>query len=358
MWHPVRSTPWIPEPGPDRPYRVAVTSEADEDPDERPRVRRNRAHKRRFRVIWLISGAVVVVLAIWAATSVGKRPAFEQGSTPSVSSTSTAPEETPDSTDVEAPPTPDDSGTTFTNDAPVLASAGCAADDPERTVPDAELAVDGSVLARYSIAAPDIGEPVPLLALVSEPGLPVSELADTSALFDVNAEWVHVGVDPLTDAEQLGGTGIPQLLEDTTTRYCVDLSRVFLVGFGEGGRSVGVAACSAARLVTGVVMVAGWTEPSCSSNPRVAVRIVGAEDDPTTDTGTALDEVGGAWARSVGAGEQTVDGRDEDTLVRVWPGPGGVTVETTATISGAHTWTVAASLATGSFLANTARSID
>ncbi|MCZ7630107.1 MAG: hypothetical protein M5U19_14145 [Microthrixaceae bacterium] len=179
-----------------------------------------------------------------------------------------------------------------------------------------------------------------------------------SAMFDVKAGWVHVGVDPLVDAEQLGETGVPRLLEDTTATQCVDLNRVFLVGFGEGGRSVGVAACSAPQLITGAVMVAGWTEPSCSPNPSVAIRIVGADDDPTTDTGTALDEVGGAWASAVAAGEQTVDGRDEDTLVRTWRGPNGVTVETTATISGAHTWTVAASLATGSFLENTARSLD
>ena len=132
---------------------------------------------------------------------------------------------------------------------------------------------------------------------------------------------------------------------------------VFVVGFGEGGRSAGAAVCSVPQLISGAAMVAGWIEPSCSPDPRVAVRIVGSADDPTADTGTALEEVGGAWAEAIGAGEQVVDGRDEDTLVRRWRGPGGATVETVTTVTGGHTWTIAASLALAPFLEDTARSL-
>jgi poly(3-hydroxybutyrate) depolymerase len=196
------------------------------------------------------------------------------------------------------------------------------------------------------------------VVLVSEPGLPVSQLEEMSALFDVNPGWIHVGVDPLVGPGELGGVGIPDLLEETVTSQCVDLNRVFVVGFGEGGLGAGEAACTAPRLITGAAMVAGWAEPTCSPDPRVSVRIVGSDDDPAADTGTAFEEVGGAWAEAMGAGEQTVDGRDEETLVRSWHGPGGATVETTAMVAGGHTWTLSASLAVGAFLGDTARSLD
>jgi hypothetical protein len=344
----------MPTPAKSGSYRVRVTSDPIEDPDPEPGIRRTRPKKRRVPRIWWIAGVVVLALAFWAATSIGDRPEFESGS----GSTETGLPSSSDTTQADrADPPPDDSGTRFTTNAPVLPSAGCAAPDAESDISDAELTVDGSVLALYSVVTPADDEPAPLVVLVGEPGLPIAELAPTSALFDVNPGWVHVGVDPLVSAEQLGELGIPELLEQTVTDQCVDLSRVFVVGFGEGGRAVGAAACSAPQLITGVAMVAGWTEPSCSLDPRVAVRVVGSADDPTTDTGTALEEVGGAWATAIGAGEQVVDGRDEDTLVRNWYGPGGATVETTTTVAGGHTWTVAASLALGPFLKDTARSL-
>jgi hypothetical protein len=321
-----------------------VTSDPIEEPDPRPRVPR----------FWWIAGVIVLALGFWAATSIGERPQFERGSettrTGQPSSTNTTKGD-------PANPPPDDSGTKFTAKAPVLPSAGCASPRPESTSSEAELTVDGSVLARYWVANPAGEEPAPLLVLVSEPGLPITELAEASALFDVNQGWVHIGVEPLVSPEELGELGIPELLEETVTARCVDLNRVFVVGFGEGGHAAGAAACSAPQLMAGAVMVAGWTEPTCSLDPRVAVRIVGSADDPTTDTGTALEEVGGTWAEAMGAGAQLVDGRDEDTLVRHWSGPGGATVETITTVAGGHSWTVAASLALGPFLKDTARSL-
>lgn len=340
------------------PYRVRVTSDPIEDPDPEPRIRRTRVKRRRVPRLWLIAGAIVLALALWAATSIGERPEFERGSETAQTSQPKDPNTTQaDSTDGAANLPPDDSGTRFTTNAPALPSAGCAAPSDGNSISDAELNVNGSVLARYSVATPADEEPAPLLVLVSERGLPVAELAGTSALFDLTPNWVHIGVDPLASPEQLGGLGIPELLDKTITAQCVDLNRMFVIGFGEGGRGAGEAACSAPQLITGVAMVAGWTEPACSPDPRVSVRIVGSDDDPTADTGTALEEVGGAWAEAMGAGMQVVDGRDEDTLVRNWPGPGGATVETTATVAGGHTWTVAASLALGAFLDDTARSL-
>lgn len=328
-----------------------------EDPGEQPRVQRDRATKRRFPKVWLFAGLVVAALVVWAATSIGERPRLEGDSTSATTARPPAAEATQPDTPEATVSAPDDDGTSFTGDADVRPSAGCTAPDPSTTISNAELTVDGSVLARYSVNTPDDDEPAPLLVLVSEPGLPVTDLAATSAAFDVNPGWVHVGVDPLTSPEQLGELGIPQLLDEVTKTQCVDLARVFVVGFGEGGRSAGAAICAAPELMTGAVMVAGWAEPKCSLVPRVAVRIVGSDDDPTADTGTALEEVGGAWAEAVGAGDQTVDGRDEETLVRAWHGPGGVTVETTATVSGGHAWTVSASLAMAALLEDTARNL-
>lgn len=339
-------------------YRVRVTSDPIEDPDPEPGIRRTRPKKRRVPRFWWVTGAVVLALALWAATSIGERPEFERGTDVTQSSQPTEPNTTQaGSTGGDSHHAPDDSGTKFTKNAPALPSAGCAAAYSVGNITDAELALDGTALARYSVSATADEDPAPLLVLVGEPGLPIAELANTSALFDVNPGWVHVGVDPIVSPEQLGELGIPDLLEETITARCVDLNRVFVVGFGEGGRSAGAAVCSVPQLISGAAMVAGWTEPSCSPDPRVAVRIVGSADDPTADIGTALEEVGGSWAEAVGAGEQVVDGRDEDTLVRRWRGPGGATVETVTTVTGGHTWTIAASLALAPFLEDTARSL-
>lgn len=347
------------------PYRVRVTSDPNEDPDPQSRVRRGRVKERRVpRFAW-IAGGIVLVLALWAATSIGERPELGRGSETTQSARSTDPITTqvdvihgeggPGGDVTNSPP--DDAGTRFTENAPVLPSAGCATTNPESITSDAGLTVDGSLLARYSVTTPSDEGPAPLLVLVGEPGLPSAELARQSALFDVNPGWVHIGVDPLVSPQELGRLGIPELLEETITTQCVDLHRVFVVGFGEGGHSVGEAVCSAPQRMTGAAMVAGWTEPTCSPDPRVSLRIVGSDDDPDSDTGTALEEVGGAWAEAMETGEQVVDGRDEETLVRRWRGPGGVTVETTATVTGGHAWTVSASLALGEFLENTARSL-
>lgn len=129
-----------------------------------------------------------------------------------------------------------------------------------------------------------------------------------------------------------------------------------MVGFGTGGSVAAELACSAADQVVAVAMVAGWGEPGCEPDPAVAVSIVGAADDPAVETGTALEEIGSQWATAVGAVDQEVDGRDEDTVVRSWTGPGGVSVDTTATVAGGHSWTVAASLSVNPFLRDAGRS--
>lgn len=87
------------------------------------------------------------------------------------------------------------------------------------------------------------------------------------------------------------------------------------------------------------------------------MNIVGASDDPTLDTGNALREVGSAWADALGASDERVDGRSEEALVRTWSGPGGVTVQTTNTVTGGHAWTVGASLSVTPFVQETARSL-
>ncbi len=195
----------------------------------------------------------------------------------------------------------------------------------------------------------------PLLVLVGDAQTPPDSVAKESGLFDLTEEWVHV---PVQAADLDGEGSMVDLIETTIEDKCIDLNRTFVVGFGQGGRVAAEAACSAPQLVSGIVMVAGWAEPDCSPSPRVAVLTVGAQDDPETDAGTALEELGSAWATALGTGPMAVDGRDEETLVRRWSGPGDVTVETVATVSGGHTWTPAASLAVGPFLKATARSLD
>lgn len=362
------------------PYRVRVSSDDHEardpgagsdDPGYGSDDQRGdgRSPQRRIPAWWLVPAMVVLVLGIWAATRVGERPSLEEQ--PSTITTDSGVSANSDGStgDGGRVPNPDsgaasgESDATFTADAPALPSAGCSTPAGD-TAPLAEdLLVEGNSLASYSIRPPSDtdqtdDDPVPLLVVISEPGAPVADLDTTSALADTTPGWVHVSVDPLVGGDELGDKGVPVLIEAVAGTRCIDENRVFVVGFGEGGRAAGVSACAAPGQVVGVAMVAGWAEPGCDPDPPVAVRIIAAEDDPTVELGTALEEIGTAWAEAVGADDLWVDGRDEETLVRHWSGPGGITVETTATVTGGHEWTIAASLAMATFLHDTARQTD
>ncbi len=371
----------MPVSAPASPYRVGVSIDEPGDPDERssdtgagsdPEPADGTRTRRRVPLSWLIAAVVVVALGIWAATRVGQRPSIESRSTTTDSRSPVSTAGPGDPTDRDPAPTTAGvtagSQATFAENVPARPGTGCSEspkglapppDDPGATQ---ELTVEGAELASYTLDASGSNrsgdDPAPLLVVVSEPGLAVAELETTSALAESTPGWVHALVDPLAGSDRLGSKGLPRLIKQVDSTRCIDLNRVFVVGFGEGARAAGTAACETPELVTGVAMVAGWVEPDCRPDPPVAVRIIAAGDDPSIDAGTALEEIGTAWSEAVGAGDLWVDGRDEETLVRHWSGPGGISVETTATVSGGHEWTLPASLTLPTFLHDTGRATD
>ncbi len=145
-------------------------------------------------------------------------------------------------------------------------------------------------------------------------------------------------------------------LGELVNAACIDMARMNAVGFGSGAPVAAALACEAPQLVSGLALVAGTALPDCTPDPAMSVRVVANGDDPTLDTGTALLEVGTSWAEAVGATSDTVDGVDEDTLVRTWEGPGGVSVRTVWSAAGGHAWSIDTSIEVGPFLRDNARS--
>ena len=320
-------------------------------------------------VFWSLLVLAVLAVVIWASTSTGDRPSFgsdtsSQDDPATDGSPSDGSPSDGSASDGSRPPQdPRSSTAVFSEAVDPLASAGCSEPGP---APGGELLDDGQVvgLAYFEPAGGGASDsdttgdsPAPLVVLVGEPTMPAAQLAEDSGILDVADDSFRVGVTGSDVDPVRTGTGLAQLLGELVNSECIDLSRVNVVGFGGGATVAASLVCRVPELVSGVALVAGVADPDCEVDPAVAVRIVAADDDPTVDSGTALLEVGSAWADAVGAEEDTVDGLDEDTLVRSWSGPEGLTVRTLSNATGGHAWTLETSLEVGPFVRENARGL-
>ena len=296
--------------------------------------------RRRPGVLWAVAAACALGALLWFGTRSGERPELEPGSAAGVQ----APEATeqPGTDDAAAGPRSPTDHVRFGPDVPVGASRGCNEGGSRPVAALGEFGSAATPAGTYALDDPETGSPVPMVVLIGEPGLPAARLGADSSLVAITGGSIHLLVDP-TSAD-VGPEALAELLAAVLESHCVDVNRVSVVGFGAGGSLAGRLTCSVPELLSTVSMVAGWSEPGCEPDPAVTVSVVGATDDPTVDTGTALEEVGTAWADALGAADQEVDGRDEETLVRTWRGPGGLTVQTTTSVTGGHGWTLPASL--------------
>ncbi len=222
-----------------------------------------------------------------------------------------------------------------------------------------ELTVDDSPTT-FTLTTPEVDDPAPLVVGIADDAQGVESFRESAGLEESLPSSIHASLESTSgDAQSVGMNVVPAIIEDVLTTFCVDLRRVTVVGFGTGAEAAGDAACTAPDLVVGFAMLDGMrAAEGCQLDPSVSVFVAAADDDPGVDTGTALEEIGSSWADLLGAGSDQVDGRDEETLVRTWVGPGDVQVTTVSSIEGGHTWTTADTNDVTEFITNTARRIE
>ena len=304
-------------------------------------VRRAPTSRRRLPLVPLVAAAVVLVLAVWAATSTGERPTVLGGSTTTLA--------------------PAGQGTTarFGPTVDPVPGAGC---EQGTRVPGeagvargATLDYEGTTIS-YVLIAPASSAPAPLVVSLPDAGQAPAAFNEQTQLRQSLPGAVHVAVQPSPGDGISDAAAVAAVMEETIATRCVDLARVSVVGFGAGAVVAGDTACGFPELVSALAMVGGWREADdCELDPAVAVLVTARDDDPAVNTGSGLEEVGDAWAALVDAEPAEVEGRDETTLVREYTGPGDVTVTTVSRATGGHVWTMEETTDVTRFIAGTAR---
>lgn len=319
------------------------------------------ARSRSAKRVWVpyaVAGAlVVIVVALWAARSTGERPSLGSGAAEESNGEGAGTSGSTADTSA-APGTGGAVGAVvFSPGTEPFPSGGC---DAPSAAPQADLVVDSQTVASAAFVPPaepaGPGTPSPLIVVISEAGLSSEDLENLSGTFATAGTAYRVGVSPVASDPVLVGRATAALIGELINTQCIDMSRINLVGFGSGAASAATVICEAPGLVSGVAMVAGLAGPACDVDPPVAVRIQANGDDPSIDSGTALLEVGSSWANAQGLSGDTVDGRDEDTIIREWTSPDGLTVRTLWNATGGHNWTLDSSVEVGPFIAENARS--
>jgi polyhydroxybutyrate depolymerase len=175
-------------------------------------------------------------------------------------------------------------------------SGGCAAvfgdGDSDRTV--RALDRDRDILVHVGRAAPEAGRSAAVIAFHGLGGtaqgfadqLDLSTKADTEGFVVVYpqglfGEWNYPGLETRQGGEMRDLALVEAILGLLEDSGCVEMTRVALAGYSQGGGMAGHAACRYATRIEAVVMVAGEQfEPPCVPARRIPVVAFHAANDP------------------------------------------------------------------------------
>jgi len=95
------------------------------------------------------------------------------------------------------------------------------------------------------------------------------------------------GVDRAWNAGGLGSAGIDDVafiravVEEVTSKLCIDEKRVYATGHSNGGAMTHKLGCEAADILAAIAPICGWTSGSCKPSRAIAVAAIRSLQDGT-----------------------------------------------------------------------------
>jgi polyhydroxybutyrate depolymerase len=214
-------------------------------------------------------------------------------------------------------------------------SAGCDRDQGTAEVVDqpASAAVPGGE-RRYLLTAPPSIEPLPVVLDLHGYGESPEEQSRTSRAGSIGLEEGFITITPAGSGTpltwQVSGTESPDvavldaIVAAVAAERCVDMRRIYAMGFASGGIMATILACSDSERIAAVAVVAGMTTfEGCEPDRSVAMLGVHGTGDPVLlfngGIGDASYLQGGTQKPYVPPpGDVDLDGEGMPEIARTW----------------------------------------